>query len=49
MTCTVNPGEIEFTPRRYLGLSTMAGYPAGTRHDAPATGLSRAGRPRGGA
>lgn len=27
MTCTVGRGEIEFTPRRYLGLSEMAGYP----------------------
>jgi len=52
MTCTVNRGEIEFTPRRYPGLSTMAGYPAGLLVRGtmpPVTGSSRAGKPRGGA
>jgi hypothetical protein len=52
MTCTVSPGEIEFTSRRYPGLNTMAGYPAGLLVRGtmpPATGSSRAGEPRGGA
>jgi hypothetical protein len=52
MTCTVHLGEIEFTPQRYSGLSTMAGYPAGVLVRGtipPATGSSRVGEPRGGA